>query len=287
MAYRQALDAPMRYQWDADSRFPLPDPGTAPGNCGVTCVAMMDHYYNDAFHGIYATRRLAVWDDRKLSTSISEQKTMAEKRGVPVIMAQPSVAAIRGLLETGRRPILLGLDMSKVPTAVSGHPFRGNHAILFVANRDASGIVGRDPNFNRTYRIDPTRGRRYYPNWIIQQAFCDARMWALIPEQIKPVPALLPDTSIQPIVRIKGLPMSFRDETGHKLIVRAFKPLRDGASVSARKLTTTKDATPLRLWGRTKGQSLDGNDTWFFGPKFLDGRWRVVYTPAIDTRSYE
>lgn len=189
--YRTPLDVPVRYQWDADSRLPLPDPGTAPGNCGMTCVAHVAQYYTEKFTGIYHTRRLSTTEDWKMSTTISEQSLSLTKLGVPNIISRPTVAQITKYLSTGRRPIIVGLNMARVPATIRDHPFEGSHAILLRANARRTDSVGKnamDPNFNRTYRLDPDKGQKYYPNWVLEYAYYDAGMWAIVPLNDKQVP---------------------------------------------------------------------------------------------------
>lgn len=185
--YARAIDVPMSYQWDPDARFPLPDPGSAPVNCGPTSVEIIAELYTGKPFGIYNTRRLAVSDPTR-GTSITEQMVMLTKRGVRCTYSQLTLQQIRMYGTTGRWPILLGLDMSRVPLAVAGHPFRGKHAVVRATNNGpVSGII-RDPNFNRTYRRDPTDGMRTYPDWVIEEAFVKAGGWALIPKEPAPEP---------------------------------------------------------------------------------------------------
>lgn len=187
-----AVHTPVHYQWDRDSRLPSPDPGSAPNNCGPTSVTNIAHYYRDKPFGIYSTRLLAVANPYR-ATSIGEQKAMLETRGVPAIISQPSVAAIRGFAARRNHPVLIGMLMSQVPAAVRGHPFTGWHAVEILETAsvaNAQGVLVRDPNFSTiTGRTDPTNGKRFYPNWVIQSAFVNVGGWALIPEKPKPDPA--------------------------------------------------------------------------------------------------
>lgn len=186
--YITPLDVPTRYQWDPDSRHPLPDPGTAPGNCGVTCVTHIAQYYRDQWFGIYTTRRLVVSDDTQLFTSVGDQAWMLSKRGVPNHILRPGIGEITRILATERRPVAIGMDMSKVPLSIAGHPFRGSHGVLLRANGIKNGVRGKwamDPNFNRTYRRDPTEGRRFYPDSVLGIAYYDAGKWAIVPASDK------------------------------------------------------------------------------------------------------
>lgn len=180
--YDRAIDAPMRYQWDVDSKLPLPEPGSAPNNCGPTSVEIIANYYRGQANGIYNTRRLGCSDDYR-GTSITEQMVMLTKRGVPCLYSQLSLQQIRSYGVTGRWPILLGMDFSKVPYDVAGHPFRGWHAVVRATNSGIGTGIIRDPNFNRTYRRDPRDGLRTYPDWVIEAAFVKTGGWALIPKE--------------------------------------------------------------------------------------------------------
>src|SRR6187551_3791429 len=96
--FRNPLEVPTRYQWDADSKLPLPEPGTAPGNCGVTCVTIIAQYYKDTFFGIYNTRRLIVRNDWQMYTTVTEQSQMLSKRGVPNLIDRPSLTQLHRYL---------------------------------------------------------------------------------------------------------------------------------------------------------------------------------------------
>lgn len=192
-----ALQSPFRRQWDPDSRLPPPDPGTAPGNCGMTCVAVLIQFYRDQWRGIYAVRRLSTTRDWEMFTRISDQSLSLAKGGVPNVIDRPSVSSIRSRVSTGRWPVIVGLKMSLVPESVAGHPFRGNHAVIIRAAVTRNGVRGfyvLDPNFNRTHRIDPTGGRRFYSEEIIQRAYYNAGLWALVPTKAKlvSVPLIVP-----------------------------------------------------------------------------------------------
>lgn len=195
--YTRALETPLRMQWDRDSRLPLPDPGTAPDNCGPTCVTMAVEFYKDRKYGIYDTRRLVA--PAAGPTSATQQRDMLRKRGVPADYMRLSIPQLRNRLRTGRWPVILGLDMSKVPLSVAGHPFRGSHAILFRAEVNRNGVLGAlgaDPNFSTvTNRLDPTRGKRFYPYALLQAAYYDTGKWAVVPTAAKTIP--LPDTSLE------------------------------------------------------------------------------------------
>jgi hypothetical protein len=189
--FRRPLDVPFRRQWDPDSRLPMPDPGTAPGNCGMTVVTHMAQYYTDRWFGIFATRYLVMGNDLTLSSTVTQQSEALRRRGVENQIYRPDVDWLHRLVAEQRRPIGLGLDMSQVPLEIAGHDFRGSHGIELRATtyRDTlRGFTVMDPNFNTTYRVDPTNGHRFYPDWVINRAYYAADKWAIVPTADKLVP---------------------------------------------------------------------------------------------------
>jgi hypothetical protein len=257
--YRAAVDVPVHYQWDLDSRFPLPDPGSAPDNCGPTSVANVAHFYTDHHTGIYRTRILAA--PPLGPTSVVDQRSMLEKRGVPCFIGQWPVSSITKVVAGGRHPMILGLYYALVPYEVAGHPFRGWHSIEVLDNAVHNGIPGkliRDPNFNRTYRQDPTNGRRFYPDWVIEHAFASQpNAWGIMPSAPKAVP--LPDTSTAARVEGDPAPMKFR-AVDQRRTVREGKPLRAGYTVNSRVLETTDERKAYDFIGRIPEQWLPAGE---------------------------
>lgn len=256
--YATARESHTFLQWDPSSRFPQPDPGSAPDNCGPTSVTNVAGFYRDDDDlSIYNTRLLGA--PAFGPTNITQQKEMLIKRGVNCFFSQfAEVSRIHDLIEGGQRPTILGLNMSLVPLEVAGHPFRGFHAVVALENERRDGVGGmliRDPNFNRTFRQDPTGGARFYPDWVIQQAFCNARMWALVPVAPKKIPQL-PDTAVEfPTVDGDPMPGPFRgeiDEHGQciRRVVEANKPIRKGYTVASGLLFRTGDRREFNIVGR-------------------------------------
>lgn len=282
MVYRTAMETPVHYQWDSDSRLPLPDPGSAPNNCGPTSVANIAHFYRDGHLGIYHTRRLAVSDWTR-ATSVTEQKAMLEARGVPCLVGQWPVSSIRKTIAGGRQPMVLGLYMAVVPSAIRGHPFTGWHAVEALDVGTLNGVSGmyiRDPNFNRTFRADATNGRRFYPDRVIQRAFVDAHGWGLMPTKPKVVSAP------SPVLTVGGLPVTFTSRYGWKAKILPGKPRRSGASTGASNYGSTTKLEGFPIWGEVVGEDLTkyglpGGSRWFFGPQSVNG-WKVVYIPWCD-----
>jgi hypothetical protein len=241
MAYARAIDVPLVMQWDPDSRLPLPDPGTAPGNCGMAAVVQVAWYYRDYRYGIYATRRL-VTTSLKLSTTVTEQRDALRKRGVPCRLARPTIAQLHAMLATGRRPVIIGMDMGLVPDSIAGHDFQDDHGVTLRANA-SGGFSLADPNFStRTNRLDPTRGRRFYPDWVVKRAYWDAGKWAIVPDADKvvvgPAPTPTPTPTTGYIADGDPYPMRFRsrlapDGAAPSYRLRAGKPIRKGALTSS------------------------------------------------------
>lgn len=257
-----ALQTPFRRQWDDDSKLPgawaygqdayLYPSGTAPGNCGVTCVAMISQFYTDRWHGIYDTRRLVVRNDREMFTRTQDQALMLAKRGVPNTISRPSLTAIKNMVRTGRWPVSIGMNFAKVPLAVAGHPFRGNHSVVARGLNSRGELLMADPNFNRTFRIDPTGGRRPYPDWVVQAAYYNAGHWCIVPT--KPKLVSLPDTTTE-----EDLPVLLRTfKPPRQVVIKAGVSIKAAPRHSARTITkTTIETDPQVLIGLTKGDSYD------------------------------
>jgi hypothetical protein len=295
MTYTHVDQTPSRYQWDDSSRFPLPDPGNAPANCGPTGVTFIANFFRDANFGINATRTLS-GAPNYVGTSISQQRTMLQRRGVGCYASQPSVLQMRSLVASGRRPIMVGLYMARVPSSVRGHPFTGMHTVVLRRTRTVNGVRGfdvLDPNFSkRTGRTDPTNGHRFYSesvvNWAFYEATIGSRSWALIPSIEKAVTAPAPSPTSPTTTTAGGLPVSFTSRYGWKATIKAGKPRRSGASVASSNFgNTDSNGEVLPIWGEVVGEDmgkygLSGGKRWLFGPQYIGGRWRVVYIPLVD-----
>lgn len=206
MGYAIAAVSPPRYQWEASSLY------SQPYNCGPTSVTKIACFYKDTWFGIEATRKLIagmgpyhVNQDiyygapQGTATNAWQQTEMLRKRGVPCDVRQIStLSELHGLIDTGRRPILVGIEMSKVPFEIKGHNFLGWHAVVFLGlaydrfgNR---GVLVNDPNF--APGSDDSKGKRFYPDWILQSAWLNnSPRYCVVPKYLKPV-TLLPDTSM-------------------------------------------------------------------------------------------
>ena len=190
-----APSAKKRQQWEENSK-----PSQAE-NCGPTCVTQIANFYRDGVYmKIEATRRLVA--PPQTPTTAWQQAQMLTKRGVPATVREiDSVAQLHGLVDSGRRPVVIGVLMSRVPASVRDHPFLGWHAILVLGRAVVNGVVGfwvTDPNFSPPggIRPDVDKGRKFYPDWVIQEAYINyAPRYSVVPTNLKPLPATAPSTS--------------------------------------------------------------------------------------------
>lgn len=185
--YTSAVSSPHRFQWEANA---APSQAT---NCGPTCATKIAQFYRDTWYGIEATRRLVTPSNSTMGTSASQQRDMLIRRGVPATVRQlASVSELHTLTDSGRRPTIIGMLMSRVPSIYRDHPFMGMHAVA-VMDGAAGGFWVNDPNFSPAggIRPDPDRGRKWYPDYVIQEAFINstARI-AVVPNALKALPVV-------------------------------------------------------------------------------------------------
>lgn len=186
MTYSSAYAAPKRFQWELNSK-----PSQAE-NCGPTCITQMAGFYKDRWFSIEATRTLVA--AQQTPTHAWQQRDMAIARGVPAtVRVIESLAELHGLVDSGRRPTLIGVQMSRVPSGVRGHPFEGWHALLVLGRavvNNANGFWITDPNFSPPggIRPDPAHGSRFYSDGIIQWAYiANSPRYAVVPNSLKPI----------------------------------------------------------------------------------------------------
>jgi len=190
----------------------------------------------------------------------------------------------------GTRPITIGVLMSRVPPSVRDHDFLGWHAIAVLAKATRDGVKGylvNDPNFSPIggYRPDPDKGVKFYPEKVMIYAFLqNSPRWAIVPKNEKKT---VPDNP--PIYATGDPKMKFADELGHSVYVKAFKPMRAGATVSSRIVIREKEARKVRLLGRIKKEKLPKAEQ-VYGDVFIasifDNGQRLVYIKQVDTRDY-
>lgn len=184
MVYLSAVASPHRFQWEANA-----EPSKAE-NCGPTCVTKIAQFYRDTWYGIEATRRLVTGSGTP--TNAWQQRDMLIKRGIPATVVNiVSTAQMHSIVDSGRRPMIIGVQMSRVPDYVRDHPFLGWHALCVMTGGYVNGVRGfwiNDPNFSPAggIRPDPDRGKKFYPDWVIQNAYiANTPRYAIVPNAAK------------------------------------------------------------------------------------------------------
>ena len=201
MAYTDATQPGPRYQWEPwDSKYP-----NGSVNCNAASTSYILDFYRDVIHNINTVRRNA--GARDLDTMSSAQaKAAMIQNGILAYTAQLSFASLKYLLSGGRRPILVGLWMARVPASTRGHVFTGMHGIVAMTNGWQNGVSGiwvMDPNFSPwTGRDDPTHGKRFYPDTVFAWAMYDYNLkktsWSVVPAFPKFVAAPKPTPTPSP-----------------------------------------------------------------------------------------
>ena len=163
-------------------------------------------FYRDTWYGIEATRKTIAGmgpynvngqqyygAPAQTATNAWQQADMLTKRGVPATVRQiSSLDEMHGLVDSGRRPIVVGIEMSRVDPIVRGHNFTGWHAVVFVGPAYVNGLRGvyvNDPNFAVSgWGSDPTRGRRFYSDALLQGAWIqNSPRYCVVPTSAKVV----------------------------------------------------------------------------------------------------
>ena len=251
------LDSEALYQWD-------PSSGTywasQSNNCGPTCVTKIAQFYRDQEFGIENTRRIIM--GCCVPTTGSQQAAMLSARGVPATAVWiDSLAQLDELLgEDGTRPVVIGVQMLRVPAWIRDHPFLGWHAIVVMDKaRLKDGSVGywiNDPNFHPPgsgFREDPDRGKKFYPRNVMQYAFIDNWIrWAVVPNNNKKV--FVNEKVVGDPTRMDK---RFVPELGKKITLKANKPIRTGTSLRSPVLKRFTNAHTIRLLGRIKQEDMD------------------------------
>lgn len=201
MTYAIALQAPNRQQWEPSSQY------SQSWNCGPTCVSFIAGFYRDSHPAIEYNRRLIAGMGpyygvgatpgsptygcpARTPTNAQQQSDMLTKRGVPNTARQiDGVAQLHGLVDSGRRPTLIGIEMSRVPASVRGHSFTGWHAVVAIAGATVGGVRGfwvMDPNFP----AGASESRRFYSDAVMQSAWANnTPRWCVVPNDAKPTAA--------------------------------------------------------------------------------------------------
>jgi hypothetical protein len=178
------LEVPPRYQSELSS-----DPSEAV-NCGVTVAVAIADYYKDRPHAIEAARALiagmgpydiglrsgpVIGAPPQKATNSHQQRDMLRRLGVPCEVVEfRTTSQLHAIVDSGRRPVLLGLHFGFVDNATSGYsrPLKSFHAIKLRAGATRNGVRGflvNDPNFFPG-SADATRGMRFYSDAAVQRA---------------------------------------------------------------------------------------------------------------------
>ena len=202
-SWASCLQPKPRFQWEQSSGTPSKSQAF---NCGPTGSTQQADFYQDRgtreskpYYGIEGSRLLAGVSQGR-PTNAWEQANMLDRRGVPAtVLFLDRLADLDLLLGThGRRPIGIGVDMSRLTARTRGHTFLGMHRLTILKparrrrKRDGvwkmvRGYVYTDPNFNPQWRPDPKKGHR----WISRAELRHA--WVLDPNPAHPMVAIVPD----------------------------------------------------------------------------------------------
>jgi hypothetical protein len=219
MTFANDLEVPPRYQSESSS-FP-----SQSFNCGVTVAVAIADFYRDRKHAIEPARKLI--DGRgpydlgnpwgtvngapaKKPTNSRQQADILRALGVPcTVIKVKTVSQLHEIVDSGRRPVLLGLDFTHVENSTSGYSqkFKGWHAIKVRAGmtrNDERGFAVNDPNFWPGSR-DTTAGMRFYSDAAMKRALegPDEVCKGVAPDAAKAHPAATEDDEMAILSRIK------------------------------------------------------------------------------------
>jgi len=217
--YVTDLEVPPRYQSESSS---IPSQSV---NCGVTVAVAIADFYLDREHSIEAARALIEGQGpydigrrtglvfgapAKKATNSHQQRDMLRKLGVPCSVVEfRTTSQLHRIVDSGRRPVLLGLHFSHVDNAISGYrrKLNGWHAIKVRAGATRNGVRGflvNDPNF-WPGKADTTRGLRFYPDAAVQRALDGPGVVArgVAPDAAKPHPMTTEEREMSILSRIE------------------------------------------------------------------------------------
>lgn len=160
-------------QYDADS---APNQNV---NCGPTTVTNVAKYHVGRDFPINETRRLATTVNGT-GTSISQIKTMLDKRGIPSDVTHLDYVGLKKRLD-GTRTFDVAVLMAKIPLAIRRRAFAGTHSLEALCNAVVGGVSGVYVN-NPDFRA-PASGRTFIPDQYLKAAFDALGGWAVIPSK--------------------------------------------------------------------------------------------------------
>lgn len=192
-----ALDFDPRFQWELTS-------GTFYCSQSVNCGPTGSTQQADAYGHRRGTRKFNIERTRTNAgvpacrpTSADEQTSMLDMRGTAAELVYiDTIRQLNLLLDTDfRRPIGIGVLMSRMTAKTRGHSFEGWHRITLLgrkqkwswrARRRVWGYIYTDPNFSPPggYRADPDKGHRWISQAALRYAFIEnSPRWAIVPRR--------------------------------------------------------------------------------------------------------
>jgi len=194
--WKRATDSQPRFQFEQSS-------GTLANsqifNCGPTGSAQQADYYNNSPKGAgYSIEggRLKAGIGQGRPTNAWEQAEILRRRGVPCdVVVIDTLPQLDELLGYGRRPIGIGVEMSRVTATTRGHSFTGWHRITLLTRshrirggKRVPGYTYTDPNFSPAggHRPDPKKGHRFISRAELRHAYIEnTPRFAIVPAHKK------------------------------------------------------------------------------------------------------
>lgn len=179
-----------RFQWEGSSGTFACSQSV---NCGPTGSTQQCDYKRQPPGGKFGIEdtRTRAGVARCRPTNAWEQVAMLEARGIPAKVVEiDSMDQLDALLgDDDRRPVGIGVQMSRMTAATRGHDFLGWHRITILAKRKRlrngkrrRGYIYTDPNFNSQYRPDPRKGHRWISRHELRYAFIEnSPRYAIVP----------------------------------------------------------------------------------------------------------
>ena len=195
-----ALDYEPRYQWESSS-------GTFYCSQCYNCGPTGSTQQSDAYRGRKGARKFLIERTRTGAgvapcrpTDVNEQVRMLEWHRIPASAVQiDTIRQLNLLLGDGyRRPVGIGVLMSRMTAATRGHSFLGWHRITILGRkrkfswkkrRWINGYLYTDPNFSPPggARPDPKKGRRWISQAALRYAYImNTPRWAIVPDHYMP-----------------------------------------------------------------------------------------------------